>query len=167
MECGNRLEAVLSAECDGRLGNLAADAETIRRAVIGAYEAAVTKLPFVEPYLDEEGGVIMRLHKRYERDPKFVRAKRKAAAVELLACEVFGLDLVKIYGELGASFIEVHHTNPVHARTPGTTTKLADLSLPCANCHRVAYRRWAPLSIDGILALKRRRLRIAPIYIAS
>lgn len=35
----------------------------------------------------------MRLHKRYERDPKLVRAKRHAAAAAgSLACELCGFD---------------------------------------------------------------------------
>lgn len=75
MQRGNRLEGVLWAEYEGRLAHLASDAEAIRQAVIGADEAVVAKLPPVEPYEGEEGGVIMRLHKRYERDPKLVAGK--------------------------------------------------------------------------------------------
>ena len=57
----------------------------------------------------------MRLHKRYERDPKLVREKRKAAAAAgSMACEVCGFDFEKAYGELGVGYIDVHHTKPVH-----------------------------------------------------
>ncbi len=73
MQRGNRLEGVLWAEYDGRLADLANDAEAIRQAVIRADEAVVAKLPPAEPHEGEEGGVIMRLHKRYERDPKLAR----------------------------------------------------------------------------------------------
>ncbi len=154
MQRGNRLEGVLWAEYDGRLANLAADAEAIRQAVVGADEAVVAKLPFVEPYEGEEGGVIMRLHKRYERDPKLVREKRKAAAAAgSLACEVCGFDFEKAYGELGVGYIEVHHTKPVHTLTPGTKTKLADLALLCANCHRMAHRTTVSIAIDNLRAI--------------
>lgn len=153
MQRGNRLEGVLWAEYDGRLANLAADAEAIRQAVIGADETVLAKLPPVEPYEGEEGGVIMRLHKRYERDPKLVREKRKAAAAAgLLACEVCGFDFEKAYGALGAGYIEVHHTKPVHTLKPGTKTKLADLILLCANCHRMAHRYRQPVPVSTITA---------------
>ena len=151
MQRGNRLEGVLWAEYDGRLADLALDAEAIRQAVIVADEAVLAKLPLVEPYEGEEGGVIMRLHRRYERDPKLVRGKRKAAAAAgPLACEVCGFDFEAAYGELGAGYIEVHHTKPVHTLTSNTKTKLTDLALLCANCHRMAHRQRSPLTLDAI-----------------
>ena len=153
MQRGNRLEAVLWAEYDGRLADLAADAKIIREAVIDANEAAVAKLPPVEPYEGEEGGVVMRLHKRYERDPKLIREKRKAAsATGKLACEVCGFDYKAAYGDLGKGYIEVHHTKPVHTLIAGTKTKLEDLALLCANCHRMAHRKRRPLTLDQIRA---------------
>lgn len=151
MTRGNRLEAVLWAEYEGRLGDLAADAKAIRDAVTNADEVAVEKLPLAEPYEGEEGGVIMRLHKRYERDPKLVAEKRKAAAATGdLACEVCGFDFKVTYGELGDEYIEVHHTKPVHTLLAGTKTKLDDLALLCANCHRMAHRKRQPLSIEAL-----------------
>lgn len=151
MTRGNRLEAVLWAEYGGRLADLAADAAAIRSAVTNADEAAVTKLPPVEPYEGEEGGVIMRLHRRYERDPKLVREKRKAsAAAGSLVCEVCCFDFEQSYGELGAGYIEVHHTKPIHTLLAGTKTKLDDLALLCANCHRMAHRKRQPLSIEAV-----------------
>jgi 5-methylcytosine-specific restriction protein A len=50
MTRGNRLEAVLWKEYDGRLANLATDAKAIRDTVTGADEVAVAKLPPAEPY---------------------------------------------------------------------------------------------------------------------
>ncbi len=153
MTRGNRLEAVLWAEYDGRLADLAKDADAIRQAVLGANEAAVAKLPPAEPYEGEEGGVVMRLHKRYERDPKLVAEKRKAAAATgELVCEVCGFDFKATYGDLGEGYIEVHHTKPVHTLLADTKTKLDDLALLCANCHRMAHRRRSPLSLDMIRA---------------
>ncbi len=151
MQRGNRLEGVLWAEYNGRLADLATDAGAIRRAVLQANEAVVAKLPPAEPYEGEEGGVIMRLHKRYERDPKLVAEKRKsAAATGDLACEVCGFDFEAAYGDLGQGYIEVHHTKPVHTLLPHTKTKLDDLALLCANCHRMAHRKRIPLSLDMI-----------------
>ncbi len=151
MQRGNRLEAVLWAEYEAKALDLATDAEAITRAVDGADEAAVAKLPPAEPYEGEEGGVIMRLHKRYERDPKLVREKRKAAlATGSLACEVCGFDFEATYGQLGAGYIEVHHLKPVHTLIRGAKTKLADLALLCANCHRMAHRSRVPATLAVI-----------------
>jgi 5-methylcytosine-specific restriction protein A len=151
MTRGNRLEAVLWKEYDGRLANLATDAKAIRDTVTDADEVAVAKLPSAEPYEGEEGGVIMRLHKRYERDPKLVTEKRNAAAATGdLKCEVCGFDFKATYGDLGAGYIEVHHTKPVHTLLAGTKTKLNDLALLCANCHRMAHRKRTPLPLNEL-----------------
>ncbi|MCD2316379.1 HNH endonuclease [Sphingomonas sp. IC-11] len=159
MTRGNRLEAVLWKEYEGRSADLAADAAAIREAVANADEAVVAKLPAAEPYEGEEGGVIMRLHKRYERDPKLVKEKRNAAAAAgSLACEVCNFDFEAAYGELGAGYVEVHHTKPVHTLHRRTRTKLSDLAVLCANCHRMAHRKRIPLDLEAVrLALRFRR----------
>lgn len=152
MKAGGALEKVVWAEYEGRWDALATDAKAIRTAVTNADEADTISQPSGEPYEGEEGGVIMRLHKLYERDPKLIVEKRKAAAAAgKLACEVCGFDFEVAYGPLGAGYIEVHHTTPLHLLKPGTKTKLTDLALLCANCHRMAHRRPIPLSLAEIL----------------
>lgn len=101
----------------------------------------------------QEGGVTLRLHKRYERNAGLAEKKRKAAAAEnegRLRCEACGFDFAERYGEHGDGFIEVHHRNPVHSIVAGDKTTLADLAVLCANCHRMAHRSRAPLSVDQI-----------------
>jgi 5-methylcytosine-specific restriction protein A len=97
----------------------------------------------------------MRLHKRYERDPKLIKEKRKAAAPDGLVCEVCGFDYKAAYGDLGEGYIEVHHLRPVHRLVAGTKTKLSDLALLCANCHRMAHRKRSPLSLEELAAALR------------
>lgn len=153
MQSGGRLEKIVWADYEGRRAGLAADAKTIREVVTNADESAVAKLPEVEPYEGEEGGVVARLHRRHERDARLIAAKKAAAkAAGSLACEVCEFDFAKRYGELGADFIEVHHIKPVHMMKPGAKTKLSDLSLLCSNCHRMAHRRRIPLSIGELRA---------------
>lgn len=153
MKAGGALEKVLWADYEGRRQELAADAAKITAVVDVANEAQVAQLPAVEPYEGEEGGVIIRLHKRYERDPRLVRERKKAAlSAGNLKCEVCGFDFEAQYGALGAEFIEVHHTLPVHKMKPGGTTKLTDLALLCSNCHRMSHRRREPLSLAEIKA---------------
>jgi len=156
MQSGGALEKVVWAAYEGRRADLKTDAEMIRQAVTNANETALEKLPVAEPYEGEEGGVMMRLHKRYERDPKIVAEKRKAAAATGdLACEVCGFDFKATYGDIGEGYIEVHHTKPVHTLIAGAKTKLDDLALLCANCHRMAHRNRVPFTVDELRALLR------------
>ncbi|MET3725866.1 HNH endonuclease [Sphingomonas trueperi] len=154
MKAGGSLDKAVWAEYVGRRIELAADAKAIRDAVANTNEEAVAKLPTVEPYEGEEGGVIMRLHKRHERDPRVIREKLKAArAAGDFECEACTFDFEATYGPLGAQFIEIHHTTPVHMMKPGTKTKLTDLVLLCANCHRMAHRSRIPLTLADLKAI--------------
>ena len=156
MQSGGTLEKLIWAQYEGRKGDLVAAAKEIRLAVETANEAEVEQLPIVPPYEGEEGGVIVRLHKRYERDPRLIAEKKRAAkAAGELLCQVCGFDFERRYGELGADFIEVHHTRPIHTLKPGSKTKLEDLATLCSNCHRMAHRRRVPLSLADIKAALR------------
>lgn len=151
MKRGNAMEEVLWKEYEGRLPALKADAAVVRGTIATANESFLAKLPPAEPYEGEEGGVVMRLHKRYERDAKLIKRKRKAAAaMGALTCQVCDFDFEAKYGDLGAGYIEVHHIKPVHTLAAGTKVKLDDLVLLCANCHRMAHRKHNPLSLDDL-----------------
>ncbi len=151
MKAGGSLEKAIWLEYQGRLPALQIDANAIRKAIIQADESAISKLPLADDYEGEEGGVLLRLHKRYERDPRLVTEKRKAALkAGKLSCEVCQFNFKSTYGELGEGYIEVHHIKPVHMMKPGSKTKLDDLALLCANCHRMAHRKREPLSLAEI-----------------
>jgi 5-methylcytosine-specific restriction protein A len=85
----------------------------------------------------EEGALLFRRHRFYERDRTLVDRKKRAA--EVLACEVCGFSFESRYGELGRGFIECHHLRPLSEGV--RPTRLADLILLCSNCHRMAHRR--------------------------
>ena len=42
---------------------------------------------------------------------------------------------------LGDGFVECHHRTPLAALPGVTTTRLTDLAIVCANCHRMLHRR--------------------------
>jgi predicted HNH restriction endonuclease len=100
----------------------------------------------------EEGRVLTKLHRVRERKRGLVEQRKKVALKThgRLACEACGFDFSIKYGEIGQGLIEVHHTKPVHTLKEGDKTKLEDLALLCANCHRVVHssRRW--LTIDQV-----------------
>ena len=126
------------AEDQDRLGKLG---QAIKAAV--DYRETQEQISEVDEEAEApEGRVLFRVHRTRERNPALVK-KRKQAALRksgCLRCEVCGFDFQKVYGDLGQSFIECHHTVPVSKLEPGATTKLKDLALVCANCHRMLHR---------------------------
>ena len=69
---------------------------------------------------------------------------------EKLECEVCGFDFKEKYGELGEGFAECHHTIPVSKLKKQQRTKLTDLAILCANCHRMIHRSKPMLTIDKL-----------------
>jgi 5-methylcytosine-specific restriction enzyme A len=89
----------------------------------------------------EEGRLLYRRHRTFERDRRLVERKKAAAlaAHGRLACEVCGFDFEAAYGSAGSGYIECHHLLPLH-EAGRRRNRLSDLALLCANCHRVAHR---------------------------
>lgn len=94
-------------------------------------------------------------HTRCERDASIVkkakeqRLKRDAD----LLCEVCGFSFFEVYGMLGEvdkRFIEAHHTVPIAELNGPTKTKVKDLALLCANCHRAIHRIKPMLSVSEL-----------------
>jgi 5-methylcytosine-specific restriction protein A len=89
-----------------------------------------------------EGTVLYKYHLARERNTTLVK-KKKQQALKLhgkLECELCSFDFFQTYGEVGSGFIECHHRTPLHELTESTVTKLNDLMLVCANCHRMLHR---------------------------
>lgn len=90
-----------------------------------------------------EGKALFRLHRQLERDSQILRkAKLKRLNDrEELTCDACSFDFTATYGELGDGFIEGHHTTPISQLDGETKTKVSDIALLCANCHRMIHRR--------------------------
>ena len=93
----------------------------------------------------------------FERNPALAH---RAKEVYGCACQVCGFDFVQAYGEIGRSFAEVHHLNPLSERpasewTDAVLTRVADLAVLCANCHRMIHRRRPALSLDELRSFMR------------
>ncbi|MGY5630868.1 HNH endonuclease [Streptomyces sp. UC1A3] len=112
-----------------------------------------------DDYSAPEGRLLFRRHKSRERDKRL--RKRKIDAVlrqgRRLACEACDFDFEVTYGPRGAGYIECHHIVPLHEAGEGRT-KLSDLALICANCHRMIHRRapWPTPSDLRVLIQKSR-----------
>ena len=90
-----------------------------------------------------EGREFERRHKLRERNQAAVTAAKNSFREKhgKLFCQVCGFDFLDRYGELGRDFIEAHHTIPVSTFKGQVKTKLSDIALVCANCHRMLHKR--------------------------
>ncbi len=91
-----------------------------------------------------EGKLKEKMHKYKERSSA-ITARAKKIALERegrLFCRICGFDFAEKYGEIGEGFIEVHHTVPISdLSNTGKETRIEDIALVCANCHRMLHRR--------------------------
>jgi 5-methylcytosine-specific restriction protein A len=128
----------------------------IRRSEAAPYIVSeVTADPEMAAY---EGAVAVAAHLTRERDRSLREAKLQSvrSAGRPIACEICGFDFARTYGDQGAGYIEVHHSLPLHESGP-VRTRLADLVLLCANCHRMIHRgkRWlTPDELRAVVATR-------------
>lgn len=100
-----------------------------------------------------EGKKKLRLHIFRERNAKVIReAKEKFKRNHdgKVYCEVCDFDYSVKYGTLGEGYIEGHHIIPVSELNENSTTKVEDIILVCADCHRMLHRRRPWISKDEL-----------------
>jgi len=135
------------------------------RATAAAIRAALEQAPEIVTAPDTsadveaaEGAVLSRMHHYRERDASLARKrKEQAKAVHgRLVCEAYDFDFAEVYGSRGNGFIEVHHTKALETLKPGAKTKLTELAILCANCHRMVHAKRPWLTMDELKAIVRR-----------
>lgn len=164
LQKGNKDEAEVWALFSSKPELLSAVVEGIRGAItlhsidgsLAASDSGVEEA--------QEGRVLTRLHQFYERDRGLAARKKKQALARsgALICEACGFDFVQQYGELGQGVIEVHHKTPLHTLRAGVKTRLTDLALLCANCHRLIHSRKQWLSLPELVEAMRGARAAAP-----
>jgi hypothetical protein len=120
--------------------------------------STVLPLPSLEPddQAFPEGSVVQRTHLARERNRALVaRAKQRFKELHggRVFCQVCGFDFAACYGPLGADYIEAHHTVPVSELQPDSVTRVEDLAIVCANCHRMLHRKRPWLTMDELRSL--------------
>lgn len=103
-----------------------------------------------------EGRILLRLHRIKERKPRMIRHKKQVvlAATGRLICEVCDFDFVSFYGkQLGEGFAECHHRIPLAELVEESLTRLEDLAIVCANCHRMLHRSQPMVSVEQLRSL--------------
>ena len=99
-----------------------------------------------------EGRIIERTHKARERNQKLITQAKNAFIKnhDHLFCEACGFDFEKKYGSRGKGFIEGHHDVPVCEMKANQKTCIGDISMVCANCHRILHRTRPWLSVKEL-----------------
>jgi 5-methylcytosine-specific restriction protein A len=151
---GGKGDALVWAEFAAKPDELRAAAAAIR-AVVAAYPDIATIEEDDDIAEAPEGRLLTRAHVRRERNRKLVQKKKEAAikAYGGLKCEACGFTYKSMYGARGEHFIEVHHLRPLKDLLPESKTKLTDLALLCANCHRMVHARTPWLTLPQLLAI--------------
>lgn len=107
------------------------------------------ELPSQETYLED--AAIKVTVNRYERDKK---SRDKAVEHHGCQCNVCGVDLVKIYGDIAEGFIHVHHLVPLSAiKEDYQLDPVNDLLPVYPNCHAMLHRRKPPFTPEQLKAL--------------
>ena len=92
-------------------------------------------------------------HLKRERNRRIVGEKKRRA--KSLGCEVCGFDASQFYG---IDYCEVHHLVLLSDLNGEVETRLDDLAILCANCHRIVHTVTPPMGLNELRAkLERRR----------
>jgi 5-methylcytosine-specific restriction protein A len=114
--------------------------EDVKRlaALIRAGAERVGDEPIEEDFEFGEGRVLTKLHRQRERGSgvrkAVLKARRKAGSLRCDCCSTRGLA-----GDAEAAIFDVHHLVPL-SHMSERVTRLADVCLLCANCHRAIHR---------------------------
>jgi Predicted restriction endonuclease len=90
-----------------------------------------------------EGKLVMRAHLRRERNLALVKKAKQRFLDDhgSLYCEACGFSYVSKYKQaIAADFIEAHHMVPVSTLNDESVTKIEDMAMLCADCHRMVHR---------------------------
>ena len=146
----SKLDREIWAEFAGDRPRLEATAAAISHAL----EAGTPneQVPVSDDEEASEGRTLTRLHKSKERNRALVKKKKAKVLKETgkLACEACSFDFAEVYGTHGEGFIECHHTQPLYTLDAGSKTKLSELALLCANCHRMVHAKRPWLSVEQL-----------------
>jgi len=157
---GGQLEAAVWDEFRGNLPRLRNTARAIRACYRDLLTPSVTTSAFYDPEAGYgEGSLLTRVHVLRERSTTAALRKKQEVmrSSGCLKCEICGFASCEAYGELGEGFAECHHTVPLASLDQRRRTRMADLAIVCANCHRMLHRgiKWrSVLELQSLVRLR-------------
>lgn len=141
------LDRALVAEYPrSRASEVAALGSLIREAIAAGESAEL--LPDDEVFV--EGHLLTSRHR--SRDRRLRKKLLGRTADDQLVCSICQFSAPPLDRRLRESFFEAHHIRPLSDAKGVTSTRIADLALLCAGCHRFIHRliairkRWVPIA---------------------
>lgn len=107
-----------------------------------------------EEITGKEGRLLTRLHSYKERDRKFAAKAKKYFRDKnggRLVCEACGIWPVEIYGEDGERCIEAHHKTPIEQLQPDSVTRVDEMAMVCASCHRMIHTQSPCIPVEKVV----------------
>lgn len=151
------MDRAVWAELGDKPAEVSRLARLIRSQLSGTAGAEAANVDDAEEFY--EGRLLTQTHSRRERSRKVrerLLVKREQSSG--LKCDVCDASYVHLAIELQRAAFEAHHVIPVSEAGEGTT-KLSDMALLCATCHRLLHRliasrrAWVSISdARGLLA---------------
>lgn len=146
----SRMDRAIWAEFGNDRAGVARLAKAIREGI--ASEAVL--LPVSDDEFSE-GKLLTIIHYRRERDPKLRRRLLETRRAGGLSCDACGFGRPELPNDLQEALFEAHHTLPLASGE--RITRLPDLALLCACCHRVVHKlmilRKRSVPIDELSAI--------------
>lgn len=89
-----------------------------------------------------EGGKKLVSHYIRERNGKIINKKKSDFKKKFgkIFCQICNFSFNEKYGSFADDYIECHHLNPISESIGISETRLEDLILLCANCHRMLHK---------------------------
>jgi predicted HNH restriction endonuclease len=95
-----------------------------------------------------EGEVFKKLVNKYERN---ANARKACISHHGTVCKICNFDFRKVYGDIGAGFIHVHHIIPLSKIGKNyKVDPIKDLVPICPNCHAMIHRRNPTFSVEEL-----------------
>lgn len=111
-----------------------------------------------EEITGKEGRMLTRIHAYRERDRKFAAMAKKHYKAKnggKLWCIACDLKPETLYDDRGERCIEAHHKIPIEELQPDSITRVDEMAMVCASCHRVIHSQKPCLTIAEVRALRR------------
>lgn len=136
-------------------------ADSFHKRLVTGVELIALKLQAIpEPFVASvrsvtEGKKRLTTHMRRERGSNLSKSKKLQDYAEnqgQLICGSCGISSKALHSdpEVGLKAFEAHHTKPL-ARSKGERiTSLRDLTIVCANCHRMIHSKWPPFTVGNL-----------------
>ncbi len=115
--------------------------------------AAKPETDLEEEIVGKEGRLLTRIHAYKERDRAFAARAKKYYRDKnggKLACQACGLDLIALCGPDGERCIEAHHKVPIEELQSDSITRVDEMAMVCASCHRIIHSKKCCLTVDEV-----------------